>query len=129
MPKLRLVPGSVTVSGVSSGGYMATQLQVAHARDVAGAGIVAAGPWFCAEGLVARTLSDCLAGDAADGQRLRTVFSEEPVSRCQQRLTGAVIVSIHLKSRLLEPCSGCLEVPPGSSLIDRTWEHGFEANG
>jgi poly(3-hydroxybutyrate) depolymerase len=65
LPKLRLVSGSLTVSGISSGGYMATQVQVAHARDVAGAGIIAAGPWFCAEGLVARALSDCLAGDAA----------------------------------------------------------------
>jgi poly(3-hydroxybutyrate) depolymerase len=65
LPRLAIVPGSLTVSGVSSGGYMATQVQVAHARDVAGAGIIAAGPWFCAQGLLTRALKDCLAGDAA----------------------------------------------------------------
>lgn len=65
LPRLALVPGSLTVSGVSAGGYMATQYQVAYARDVAGAGIIGAGPWFCAQGLVTRALEDCLAGGIA----------------------------------------------------------------
>lgn len=63
LPRLNIVPGSLTVSGVSSGGYMATQYQVAYSDDVAGAGIVAAGPWLCAQGIVARALSDCLEGE------------------------------------------------------------------
>ena len=48
LPRLGLDPKSVTVSGVSSGGYMAHQLHVAHAGRIKGAGIVAGGPWFCA---------------------------------------------------------------------------------
>ena len=40
---------AVSVSGVSSGGYMAQQYHVAHSRQVMGAGILAAGPWNCAE--------------------------------------------------------------------------------
>jgi len=63
LPRLNIVPGSLTVSGVSSGGYMATQYQVAYADEVAGAGIVAAGPWLCARGIVTRALRDCLAGE------------------------------------------------------------------
>ena len=63
LPRLTLVPGSLTVSGVSSGGYMATQYQVAFSRDVAGAGIIASGPWLCAQGILTRALRDCLAGD------------------------------------------------------------------
>src|SRR5687767_741263 len=63
LPQLNIVPGSLTVSGVSSGGYMATQYQVAYADEVAGAGIVAAGPWLCARGIVTRALRDCLAGE------------------------------------------------------------------
>jgi poly(3-hydroxybutyrate) depolymerase len=62
LPRLNIVPGSLTVSGVSAGGYMATQYQVAFAKDVAGAGIIGAGPWFCAQGIVTRALDDCLAG-------------------------------------------------------------------
>ncbi len=63
MPRLDIVPGSLTVSGVSAGGYMATQYQVAYPEDVAGAGIVAAGPWLCAQGILTRALRDCLAGE------------------------------------------------------------------
>ena len=43
---------------------MATQYQVAFSKDVAGAGIVAAGPWFCAQGRITRALGDCLEGSA-----------------------------------------------------------------
>lgn len=38
-----------SVSGLSSGGYMAGQFQVAHSAIVAGAAILAAGPYGCAE--------------------------------------------------------------------------------
>lgn len=65
LPRLVLEPGSLTVSGVSAGGYMATQVQVAHSRDVIGAGIVGAGPWLCAQGVISRALKDCTEGDVA----------------------------------------------------------------
>jgi hypothetical protein len=64
LPRLKLLPGSLTVSGVSSGGYMATQYQVAFSKDVIGAGIVGAGPWLCARGVITRAMEDCLAGSA-----------------------------------------------------------------
>ncbi|MBL8660237.1 MAG: polyhydroxybutyrate depolymerase [Rhodospirillales bacterium] len=41
-------PAGVTVSGVSSGGYMAVQMHVAHSASIAGAGVLAAGPYHCA---------------------------------------------------------------------------------
>ncbi len=43
-------PADATVSGVSSGGYMAVQMHVAHSASVTGAGVVAAGPYHCAGG-------------------------------------------------------------------------------
>lgn len=42
-----------SVSGISSGAYMAGQFQLAHGRDVVGAAVVAGGPWGCAESLYA----------------------------------------------------------------------------
>jgi len=36
--------GSVTVSGLSAGGYMAVQFHIAHSSLVHGAGVIAAGP-------------------------------------------------------------------------------------
>jgi poly(3-hydroxybutyrate) depolymerase len=59
LPRLAIEPGTVTVSGASSGGYMATQVQVAHASLVKGAGIFAAGPWYCARGSLSRALGEC----------------------------------------------------------------------
>ena len=62
LPRLNILPGSLTVSGISAGGYMATQYQLAYAKDVIGAGIIAAGPWFCAEGSLLRALDECMQG-------------------------------------------------------------------
>ena len=42
----------VYVTGVSSGGFMATQLQVAYSSTFDGAGIIAAGPYDCGQGNV-----------------------------------------------------------------------------
>jgi poly(3-hydroxybutyrate) depolymerase len=69
LPRLNVLPGSLTVSGVSSGGYMATQYQVAYAKDVIGAGIIAAGPWLCAQGSLFRALDKCLRGRPGRTQR------------------------------------------------------------
>lgn len=49
----------ISVSGVSSGGYMAQQLHVAHSADIMGAGLVAAGPYYCARGDVGTALFTC----------------------------------------------------------------------
>ena len=57
---------AVTVSGISSGGYMAGQYQVAFSEQVAGAAIIAAGPWACARGDISRALQNCISGEGVD---------------------------------------------------------------
>jgi len=64
LPRLALEPGSLTASGLSSGGYMAVQFQLSHARIVRGVGVFAAGPWDCARGSLTRALAECM--DRAD---------------------------------------------------------------
>ncbi len=54
--------GTVTVSGISAGGYMAVQFHVAHSALVRGAGVVAAGPYFCAENSLHLALGRCMKG-------------------------------------------------------------------
>jgi poly(3-hydroxybutyrate) depolymerase len=66
LPRLALDPASVTVSGLSSGGYMATQFHVSFSSLVRGAGIFAAGPWYCARGSLSRALGACLGRDSSD---------------------------------------------------------------
>lgn len=59
LPALGLEARSVTVSGLSSGGYMAAQFEVAHARTLAGAAIVAGGPYGCSGGSVISAALTC----------------------------------------------------------------------
>ena len=49
LPPLGTVLDQTTVSGISSGAYMAGQFQMAHAKMVTGAAIIAGGPYGCAE--------------------------------------------------------------------------------
>lgn len=61
LPALGAKSDGLTVSGISSGAYMAVQFQVAHSQMVKGAGIVAGGPYDCAEGSLWRALNRCMA--------------------------------------------------------------------
>lgn len=48
LPALQVDLRQTTVSGLSSGGFMAAQFAVAYSATVSGAGIVAGGPYYCA---------------------------------------------------------------------------------
>jgi poly(3-hydroxybutyrate) depolymerase len=52
--------GGVTVSGVSSGAFMAVQVHVAHSATVRGAGAIAGGPYGCAQGSLWTALTRCM---------------------------------------------------------------------
>jgi poly(3-hydroxybutyrate) depolymerase len=60
LPQLTLEESATTVSGLSSGGFMAVQLHVAFSERIAGAGIVAGGPYFCSRGEVLTALNQCM---------------------------------------------------------------------
>ena len=49
LPQVGVNLDGTSVSGLSAGAYMAGQLQVAHSDRIIGAGIVAGGPYGCAE--------------------------------------------------------------------------------
>ena len=65
----------ITVSGISSGGYMAVQLGVAYSSVFSGVGVFAAGPYGCADtggsvhSNVTRAVGPCMAGHYALMQR------------------------------------------------------------
>jgi len=64
LPALGADLAGLTVSGVSSGGHMAVQFQVAHSRLVQGAGVIAGGPYYCAEGSIWQALTSCMSPSA-----------------------------------------------------------------
>jgi poly(3-hydroxybutyrate) depolymerase len=59
VPLPAMTAGEVSVSGLSSGAYMAVQFQVAFSRTVTGAGIIAGGPYFCSQGSVFTATTSC----------------------------------------------------------------------
>jgi len=60
LPALAASPENLTVSGLSSGAFMAAQFHVAHSSRVRGVGILAGGPYYCAGGSVLKALSSCM---------------------------------------------------------------------
>ncbi|MGC3873890.1 poly(3-hydroxybutyrate) depolymerase [Halomonas sp. GXIMD04776] len=57
---LDIEPETISVMGVSSGGYMAAQLAVAWPEQFSGLAVFAAGPWGCAQGALALALTQCM---------------------------------------------------------------------
>ena len=53
LPHLKARIDQTSVSGISSGAYMAGQFQMAHAKIVTGAAIIAGGPYGCSESIYA----------------------------------------------------------------------------
>jgi poly(3-hydroxybutyrate) depolymerase len=59
LPALGLDAKSLTVSGLSSGGYMAAQFEVVFSKSVTGAAIIAGGPYGCSAGSMTLAMFDC----------------------------------------------------------------------
>lgn len=82
LPRLAASRDMVTVSGLSSGAFMAVQLQVAHSQLVRGVGVIAGGPYDCARGSTFRALRNCMSPStdapppSADDQRKRIAEAE-----------------------------------------------------
>jgi poly(3-hydroxybutyrate) depolymerase len=53
-------PDRVTVSGISAGGQMAHQLHVSYSDIFSGVGIIASGPFGCADGSLATAMARCM---------------------------------------------------------------------
>jgi poly(3-hydroxybutyrate) depolymerase len=65
LPAMHALADEWTVSGLSSGAYMAVQVAVAHSRAVRGVGVFAGGPYYCV-GLDPRRAEDeCMKGKPA----------------------------------------------------------------
>ncbi len=92
LPSLRIDPDKVSVSGISSGAFMANQVHIAHSELIMGAGLVAGGLYGCAavsidsddgtlDGSVSRALDRCMAArpppDKAEVYRARAAAFAE----------------------------------------------------
>lgn len=93
LPPLHIIPGSITVSGVSSGAFMAVQLHVAHSELIQGAASVSGGVFWCAKGNSLDAQIDCMGlpkSDVADeyvkkAQELEQQGSISPLSNLKKQ--------------------------------------------
>lgn len=65
LPALKLDPARAAVVGLSSGAYMAGQMQLAYPEMFPNAALVAGGPFGCAGGQLSTALSSCMKGEPA----------------------------------------------------------------
>ncbi|CAN7414300.1 fibronectin type III domain-containing protein [Pseudoduganella sp. LjRoot289] len=76
LPSYNVDIAQTSVSGLSSGGFMAVQLHVAFSSTFkAGAGIVAGGPYYCAQGAVGTATGPCMAATSISKPATATLVS------------------------------------------------------
>lgn len=56
------VSNDITVSGLSSGGYMSPQVHISFSSRIRGSGVFAGGPYYCAKGNTMTALTSCMSG-------------------------------------------------------------------
>jgi len=76
LPSYNVDASRTSVSGLSSGGFMAAQLHVAYSATFkAGAGIVAGGPYYCAQGSLTTATGPCMAATTWSKPATSTLIS------------------------------------------------------
>lgn len=60
VPSMNIDADRITVSGISAGGQMAHQLHISYSDMFSGAGIIASGPFGCADGSLATAMARCM---------------------------------------------------------------------
>lgn len=119
LPALALKPDAVSVSGLSSGAYMASQFGVAYSATLSGAAVLAGGPYGCSRGSVGTAMLNCSCpaekplllsllqafpgmGCTAFSPEVYGVFSERAV----QGNRGAIDDTVHLARHRVYLLSG-----------------------
>jgi poly(3-hydroxybutyrate) depolymerase len=59
LPALNVDIAETSLSGISSGAFMAVQFEIAHSSIVKGVGVVAGGPYFCSQGSAIGATTRC----------------------------------------------------------------------
>jgi len=126
VPNLRIDPSMTTLSGLSSGGYMAVQLHVAYSSVFKrGVGVVAAGPWFCAEGQLRHATGRCLKREGhEDGTPVDALVAT--AKRLEGR--GAIDALSNLRGSKVYLFSGALDTAVVPPLVDdlARWYRAFD---
>lgn len=115
LPALGAERAPVTVSGISSGGFMAIQFHVAHSSVVKGAGVLAGGPYFCAGNSVFTAYYNCM--DPSDRAPLPDSAALADVARALAA-SNAIDPVAHLASARVWLFSGTSDRTVSRSVVE-----------
>ncbi len=95
LPALGADLNATTVSGISSGGFMAAQLATAYSARFTGVGVIAAGPYYCAgtyssQSLLQNATTTCMAAPTASSAADAAISLANATSFAEQRLIDPV---------------------------------------
>jgi poly(3-hydroxybutyrate) depolymerase len=108
LPTMKLDPARTAVAGLSSGAYMAGQVQLAYPELFPNAALVAGGPYGCAEGQLSRALGTCMKGVPAPDVSALVAQAE---SRSSTAAIGALKDLSHARVYLLHGTQDTLVAP------------------
>ncbi|MGF6712386.1 poly(3-hydroxybutyrate) depolymerase [Luteibacter sp. W1I16] len=111
LPSLKIDAARVTVAGLSSGAYMATQAQVAYPDVFHGAALVAGGPYGCAQGKLDVALGSCMKGTPAPDVATLAAQAQARAAKGEigplAKLASAKIYALHgAQDALVAPAVG-----------------------
>lgn len=108
LPHLKLDSSRVAVAGLSSGAYMATQMQIAYPELFPKAALIAGGPYGCAGGKLQTALSSCMKGEPAPDVAALVAATKQRVADGQ---VGALKDLAHARVYLLHGTQDKVVVP------------------
>eukprot|EP01080_Neovahlkampfia_damariscottae_P007608 gene7608-11931_t len=71
---------SITLSGLSAGGYFSVQFQIAYSSLVKGVGVIAGGPYYCSQFQILRALNECMVRPAGINIETLVKFAKKSAS-------------------------------------------------
>ncbi len=114
-----------SVSGLSAGGFMASQFFVAYSDILAGAGIFAGGPYGCARGDVMRAVNDCMFSPSF----LTVEVMAELLNRARALdREGRIAPLVNLQTKGVYLFSGLVDKTVQPGVVDRVFDWYLKAS-
>jgi len=107
----------ITASGLSSGGYFAVQFHVAYSKIIRGVGVIAGGPFWCAQGSVFIATDSCM-------KRPDLISTTELVAiTYSSAATGVIDSTRYLKNSQVYTLSGQLDTVVSPGVVKKLVEY------
>lgn len=104
-----------SISGMSSGGFMTSQMMVSHSASIYAAGIIAGGPYYCTHGLVERARYICSSNYSLVDVNVSIEYANE------QSKKGNIDPVEGLKNNLIYIFSGTIDELVTQGIVEGTY--------